>query len=131
MPNRQPPKALGPLEQLILDYVWSHPACTAEACREALAKHRALKDSTVRTVLRNLEAKLYVTHTVEGRTFLYRAADTKRNVAVQAVQQLIDRFCGGSIEDLLIGLVDNRVLQPRQLERLAAKITAARKEKKS
>jgi predicted transcriptional regulator len=107
--------------------VWTHPNCTAETCREGLAGQRALKDSTIRTILRKLEEKKYVTHEVEGRTFVYRAADTKRNVAVQAAKQLIDRFCNGSVEELLVGLVDNQVLQPKQLQRLAAEI-ASRKE---
>ena len=124
---RKPPS---PLEQFILDHVWANPGCTAETCREGVAGQRALKDSTVRTVLRSLEAKGYVTHDVEGRTFVYRAVDTKRNLAVQAVQQLIDRFCGGSVEELLVGLVDHQVLQPKQLQRLSEKI-AARKGKKS
>lgn len=119
-----------PLEQLVLDYVWTHPDCTAEACREGLARERALKDSTIRTILRKLEEKAYVSHQVEGRTFVYRAMDSKRNVAVQAAQQLIDRFCNGSVEELLVGLVDNQVLQPKQLQRLAAEI-ASRKEKRA
>jgi predicted transcriptional regulator len=119
-----------PLEQFIMDYVWAHPGCTAEICREGLAPQRSLKDSTVRTILRKLEEKGYVTHTLDGRTFVYRAADTKRNVAVQAARQLIDRFCGGSVEELLVGLVDNQVLEPKQLKRLAEKI-ALRKEKKA
>ena len=49
-------KAPTPLEQFILDYVWAHPDCTAEMCREGLASQRALKDST-RTILRKLEEK--------------------------------------------------------------------------
>jgi len=123
-------KAITPLEQLIMDYLWAHPRCTAEMCREGVASQRALKDSTIRTILRNLEEKNYVTHDVDGRTFVYRAVDTPRNVAVQAAQQLIDRFCGGSVEELLVGLVDNQVLKPKQLQQLAEKI-AARKEKKA
>jgi len=35
----------------------------------------------------------------------YRASDTPRNVAADAVSQLIDRFCGGSVEELMPGLV--------------------------
>ena len=123
--GRKPPAAL---EQFVLDYVWAHPDCTAESCREGLAATRALKDSTIRTILRKLEEKGYVKHKVDGRTFVYRAADTKRNVAVQAARQLIDRFCGGSVEELLVGLVDNQVLDAKQLQRLAEKINA-RKEK--
>jgi BlaI family transcriptional regulator, penicillinase repressor len=113
-----------------MDYVWAHPNCTAEMCREGLASQRRLKDSTIRTILRKLEEKGYVTHEVDGRTFVYRAVDTKRNVAVQAAKQLIDRFCGGSVEELLVGLVDNQLLEPKQLQRLAEKI-ASRKEKKA
>lgn len=123
-------KHLTPLEQLVMDFVWAHPSSTAEDCREGVAGQRALKESTMRTVLHNLEEKGYVTHTVKGRTYVYRPAETKRNAAARAAQQIIDRFCGGSAAELLIGLVDNRVLNPRQLQQLAAEI-AARKEKKS
>jgi predicted transcriptional regulator len=122
-------KPLTPLEQLVMDFLWAHPQATAELCREGLAGQRVLKDSTIRTILRNLEEKGYVAHEVQGRTFLYRALDTPANVAVQAVQQVIDRFCGGSVEELLVGLVDKRVLEPKHLRRLKEKI-AARKEKK-
>jgi predicted transcriptional regulator len=124
--SRKPPT---PLEQFIMDYVWAHPDCTAEMCREGLAGKRALKDSTIRTILRKLEDKGYVTHGVDGRTFVYRAADTRRNVAVEAAQQLIDRFCDGSVEELLVGLVDNQVLAPKQLQRLAAKIASQREKR--
>jgi BlaI family penicillinase repressor len=117
-----------PLEQFILDYVWANPDCTAEMCREGVKAERPLKDSTIRTILRKLEEKGYVRHGLDGRTFLYRAVDTRRNVAVEAAMQLIDRFCGGSVEELLVGLVDNQVLKPGQLQRLADKI-ASRKEK--
>jgi BlaI family penicillinase repressor len=118
------------LEQFIMDYVWAHPRCTAETCREGVAGQRALKDSTIRTILRNLEEKGYVSHEVEGRTFVYQAAETPRNIAVQAAQQLIERFCGGSVEDFLVGLVDNQVLEPKQLRRLAEKIASPKEEKK-
>jgi BlaI family penicillinase repressor len=112
-----------------MDYVWAHPACTAEMCREGVAGERQLKDSTIRTILRNLEEKGYVSHEVNGRTFVYNPVDTKRNVAVQAAQQIIERFCGGSVEELLVGLVDNQVLEPKQLQRLAAKIAARKGQK--
>jgi BlaI family penicillinase repressor len=119
-------KSLTPLEQLLMDYVWAHPNCTAEMCREGLAAERALKDSTIRTILRKLEGKGYAAHTVDGRTFVYRAVDSKRNVAVQAAQQLIDRLCGGSLEELLVGMVDSQVVDLKKLQRMADKIAAQR-----
>jgi len=116
------PKNIGEVEQMVMDYVWSHGPVTAEACREALAARRPMKESTIRTVLRRLEQKGYVAHEVDGRTFVYRAAELRQNVAVRAVKNIIDRFCGGSAEELVIGMVDNRVLDRKQLERLAQKI---------
>ena len=115
-------KNLGELEQLVMDYVWASGPCTAEACREALAGVRAMKESTIRTVLRRIEEKGYVTHSVEGRTFIYRAAERRENVAVRAVKNIIDRFCGGSAEALVLGMVDNEVLDGKQLEMLVRKV---------
>lgn len=113
-----------------MDYAWAYPDFTAEMCREGIAPERTLKDSTIRTILRNLEEKGYLDHRIDGRTYVYRPLDTPRNVAVQAAQQLVERFCGGSVEELVVGLVDNQMLEPKQLQRLAEKI-AARKETRS
>jgi len=130
MNNTHRPRNLGEVEQSVMDYVWTNGPCTAEACREALASDRPMKESTVRTILRRLEAKGYVSHTLEGRTFIYRAAEARENVAVRAVKHIIDRFCDGSAEQLLLGMVDQDVLGRKDLERLARKIAqsdAARK----
>jgi len=105
-----------------MDYIWTHGPATSEACREALASSRPMKDSTIRTVLRRLEEKGYLSHEVEGRTFIYKASDAPQNVAARAVKGIIDRFCGGSAEALVLGMVNNAVLGREQLERLARKI---------
>ena len=115
-------KSLGEVEQAVMDYIWSHGPTTAESCREALASARPMKDSTIRTVLRRLEEKGYLNHATEGRTFIYAASDARENVAVRAVKGIIDRFCGGSAEQLVLGMVDNAVLDRKQLERLARRI---------
>ncbi len=120
------PTNLGDVEQAVMDYVWSHGPCTADACREALAATRPMKDSTIRTVLRRLEAKGYVRHELEGRTFIYRAAEARENVAARAVKNIIDRFCDGSAEQLVMGMVDSNVLARKDLERMARKIAQSR-----
>ena len=112
-----------------MDYVWSSGEATAEACREALADTWPMKESTVRTVLRRLEAKGYVTHDVDGRTFIYKTARERVSVATSAVRQLIDRFCGGSAEALVVGMVNDDVLDPRELERIARRIAQAKRHK--
>jgi len=120
--HKSRPKNLGEVEQAVMDHIWAHGPSTAEACREALLATRPMKDSTIRTVLRRLEEKGYLSHTVEGRTFIYRPSDEPQNVAVRAVKGIIDRFCEGSAEALVLGLVDNDVFNRKQLERLARKI---------
>src|SRR4051794_1607170 len=100
-------RPLGNAEQAVMDYVWAEGPVTADACREALRATWPMKESTMRTVLRRLEEKGYVTHAVDGRTYIYRAAEAPVTVATRAVKQLIDRLCGGSAEALVLGMVKN------------------------
>lgn len=118
------PAELGELERDILSIVWRLGAVTAEETREEL--DRPLKDSTVRTVLRRLEEKGYLAHSVENRTFLYRPAESRQLVAGRAVKRIADWFCEGSLEELLVGMVDSKVLDRAELQRLAARIAEAR-----
>jgi BlaI family transcriptional regulator, penicillinase repressor len=117
------PADLGELERSILSVVWRRGALTAEQAREELG--RPLKDSTIRTVLRRLEEKGYVAHSVENRTFLYRPAETRQRVAGRAAKRIADWFCEGSVEALLVGMVDSEMLDPAELQRLAERIAAA------
>ena len=118
-------RSLGELERSILSIVWRLGTVTAEQVREEL--NRPLKDSTVRTVLRRLEEKGYLAHTVEDRTFLYRPAQSRQRVAGRAVKRIVDWFCEGSVEALLVGMVDSKVLDRAELQRLAARIAEAQK----
>jgi len=118
---------LGDLEREVMQLVWEHDPVTAEAVREKLS--RKLKESTVRTVLRRLEEKGYVTHTVDGRTYVYSAAEARARVAAKAVQRIVDWFCNGSVEEVLVGMVDNAMLDQRQLQALADQIAKAKTSK--
>jgi predicted transcriptional regulator len=89
-----------------------------------------MKESTIRTVLTRLEAKGYVTHTTQGRVYIYSASEAQSSVAARAVKHIIDRFCGGAAEQLVLGMVDNDVLDPKDLERLARQIAQQRSRKK-
>jgi predicted transcriptional regulator len=115
---------LGELEHAVMQLVWSQGSINAEDVRERLP--RRLKESTVRTVLRRLEAKGYVTHTVDGRTYVYRAVEARGQVAAKAVKRIVDWFCNGSVEDVLVGMVDAKMLDGGQLQDLANKIALAK-----
>jgi len=124
--GKHDPADLGDLEREILGIVWRLGEATAERVREELG--RPLKDSTIRTVLRRLEEKAYVAHSVENRTFLYRPAESPQRVAGRAVQRIVDWVCAGSVEELLVGMVDSKVVSRAELERLAKRIAAAKQE---
>lgn len=120
---------LGDLEREVLERVWKHGPVSADAVQKGLG--RALKESTVRTVLKRLEEKGYLSHTTENRTFLYSATETRSSAAARAVKGIVDRFCNGSVEEVLVGLVDAEVLDRRELHRLAEKIAKAKGGRKS
>jgi predicted transcriptional regulator len=120
---------LGHLEREVLNLVWQHGPSTADAVQRLVGK--PLKESTVRTVLRRLEAKGYLTHTLDNRTFIYKAADSRGRAVAHAVKRLVDRFCNGSVEEALVGMVDAQIVDRRELQRLAEKIAKAKGGKKS
>jgi BlaI family penicillinase repressor len=120
--NKQARKSLSELEHEIMRIVWALGPVGSERIRETLAPTRPLRDSTIRTVLRRLQEKGYVKHEVQGRTFIYSGVEPPRNVAVRAVRQIIDKFCGGSLEQLLVGMVENKVVDRAELQELARKI---------
>ena len=116
---------LGDLEREVMQLVWANGPVTAEAVRERLS--RPLKESTVRTVLRRLEDKGYTTHTVDGRTYVYQAAEPRGRVAAKAVQRIVDWFCNGSVEEVLVGMVDTAMLDQKQLRMLADQVARRRR----
>jgi BlaI family transcriptional regulator, penicillinase repressor len=118
MSNRQ----LTDLQQAIVDFVWKAGPSTAEQVREGLAPKHELKDSTIRTLLRRLEKRDYLTHTVDGKVFVYRASVPPRSLAARSVQQIIERFWSGSAEQFLAGMVDEKVLTSAQIRKLASKV---------
>jgi predicted transcriptional regulator len=120
-------KDLGDLERAVMQLIWEGGEMTAETVRENLENQgRSLKESTVRTVLRRLEEKGFLTHETEARTFIYRAAEARGKVAAKAVKRIVDWFCNGSMEEVLVGLVDSKMLDQKQLQDLAKKIEKAR-----
>ncbi len=116
---------LGDLERTVMNLIWTHGPMSAEDVRERLG--RPLKESTVRTVLTRLEGKGLLTHKVDARTFIYSPAEPRGKVAAKAVKRIVDWFCNGSIEEVLVGMVDSDILDEKQLEAITKKIAAKKK----
>jgi|ERR1700722_1049594 BlaI family transcriptional regulator, penicillinase repressor len=120
------PIDLSELECDVMQVVWAGAPITADTVREQLP--RKLKESTVRTVLRRLEAKGFVRHRVDGRTYVFEPIAPRRNVAAGAVCRIVDWLCDGSIEEVLVGLLDTDKLDADRLRELAERITKAEKQ---
>jgi BlaI family transcriptional regulator, penicillinase repressor len=116
--NARPP--LGDLEHELLTILWKHGEMSATAVRKHVT--RKLKDPTIRTVLRRLEEKGYVTHSVISGTFIYRSRESAEAAAATAVRSIVDRFCGGSLERVLQALVDTGLADPNRLADFAGKL---------
>ena len=124
MTSRNTRRPLTELQEAILEFLLANGPSTAEAVREGLKPNHRLKDSSVRTLLRRLEAREYVSHRAEGKVFIYSATTAPRQVAAHSVRQIIDRFWSGSVEQFLTGMVDEKVLTRAEIARLAKKIAA-------
>lgn len=114
------------LESAVMRAVWDAGPSSVEAVHAVVSRTRDLKETTVRTILRRLEHKGYLRHATEGRAYLYRAIEPSRSLAARAVRQIIDRFCQGSVEELVSGMVDADVLTPQEIARLEAFVRTKR-----
>jgi len=106
------------LENDVMQAVWDSGPCTVEAVHQAVAGNRNIKETSVRTLLRRLEQKGYLKHEEQGRAYVYSAAEPARSFAAHAVRNIIDRLCQGSVEELVSGMVDAKVLSKSEMERL-------------
>jgi predicted transcriptional regulator len=123
----KPRPSLSGLEHQVMRVVWRRGTATADEVRAALPGGQ--KNATVRTILRRLERKGYVAHRLEGRAFVYEPRVEPSQAAAGAVRRIIDRFCGGSVEALLVGLLDARVVKPGELHALSRKVARATRRK--
>ena len=102
-------------ETQLMNVLWTKGASTAEAVRDTL-KDRP-HDSTVRTLLRILKKKGYV-RTVGQQPVVYEATVPRTDVQTTATRSLLTKFFGGSVEALVMRLVEDEELTVEQLAQL-------------
>jgi predicted transcriptional regulator len=118
---------LAELENDVMQAVWKIEPCSVEAVHAMVSRKHSLKETSVRSILRRLEQKRYLTHEADGTAYIYRSTETSRSLAARAVRQLIDRFCQGSVEELVTGMVDANVLSKEEMKRLEELVRSQRK----
>ena len=86
--------------------------------------------STVRALLRILEAKGHVKHRAEGAKYVYLARASRQVATRAALKRLVSTFFSGSISQAVAALLedaDKRLSEP-ELEKIDRLIRRARKE---
>jgi BlaI family transcriptional regulator, penicillinase repressor len=118
---------LGDRELDVMSVLWLHGSGTVGEVREWLDADLAY--TTVLTILRNLEAKEFVSHEEEGRAHRYFPRVAQRTAQRSALSRLVDKLFEGSPEELLTRLVDDHALSSGELRRLARRVSEHGKKK--
>lgn len=99
--------------------VWERESVTVRDVYEALLKKRKVAYTTVMTMMKILEQKKYLKKSQSERAYVYRAAQPKRQVIGAMVKEFVNRVFNGSAEPLLVHLVEEHNLSPKDLEEIA------------
>lgn len=125
MLNRLPPK-----ERQIVDLLYQRGAMTAADVTEALPQ--PLSGSAVRTMLRRLEDKGFVTRADSDRGYVYSPAVPDQTARKSALSEVVRVFFNGSptsAASALLGMSDR--IDNKELDELERLIAQARKAKES
>ena len=100
----------------IMSVLWRRGRATVAEVRDDLADDLAYP--TVQTMLRVLEGKGYVGHTVDGRAFRFHALVAQDEAADSALARLVAKVYHGSRELLVSRLLADEDISPDELRRI-------------
>ena len=106
------------LELEILKVLWRHGPLTGLAVRDALAPERDLAYTSVMTILGIMLEKGYVARRKSGARFLYRARIGEQATARGMLRDLVSRVYDGSVEAVLVSLLESSGLDREEIQRL-------------
>jgi predicted transcriptional regulator len=110
-------QALTPLELEIMKVLWETGPSNVQAVQSRL-KSRELAYTTVQTMLNVLHRKRKVKRQLKDRAYLYRPIFSRQKAVSQAVGEMLDRFFGGSANNLVLNLIETRQLTPEKLAQI-------------
>ena len=110
----------------LLEILWVLEEGTIEDLLCASEDSR-LNYKTVQTVLRIMENKKLVTHSIRGRAFVYRPRVKRREVSRVSLRSLLQRYFRGSRTELLVNLLEDERIANTELQELEGLIRSYRK----
>ena len=119
MGKSKPPEIrLGRLELQIMHVVWDKQKATVHDVKDAISRSRKPAYTTILTMMRKLEAKGYLKHEVDDRTYVYQATVSRRAVRQSVLGDLLDRLFEGSPSLLLSSLVEQDRISEEELREI-------------
>ena len=109
---------LGRLELQIMNVVWQKQKATVHDVKNALSRGRKPAYSTILTMMRKLEAKGYLEHDVDDRTYVYRSTVSQQAVRHGVLGDILDRLFEGSPSLLLNSLVEQNHISAEELHEI-------------
>jgi BlaI family penicillinase repressor len=110
----------------LLEVLWILEEGTIEDLLRA-AEDSKLNYKTVQTVLRIMENKKFVSHSMRGRAFVYRPRIKRREVSRISLRSLLKRYFRGSRTELLVNLLEDERIANTELQELEGLIRNYRK----
>lgn len=102
----------------LMEVLWKRGRATVGDVVAALPADPPPAYSTVLTTLRILESKGYLRHTKEGRAFVYEPVIVQEEASRKALGYLVNRFFGGSCEQLVVNLLKEETISRAELRRI-------------
>lgn len=130
MAKRDPRSGLGARERQIMDAIYRLGEASVADVLAALADPPTY--SSVRTMIRSLEAKGLLRHRQEGVKYVYRPTHSREAVKASALKNLMQTFFAGSAAAAVEAILDPSVakLSDDDLDRLEGLIRQARRKEK-
>ena len=120
---------LGRLEMQIMNVVWNRHKATVHEVKDQLSRGKKPAYSTILTMMRKLEAKGYLKHDVDDRTYVYESVISRSTARQGIVGDVLDRVFEGSPSLLLSSLVEQDRISDEELAQIQ-KLVAKRRAQK-
>ena len=130
MPPRRS-NTLTEAELRLMRLLWRRGESSVSDLVAAMPEDEPLAYTSVLTTVRILETKGYVEHRQEGRAFLYTPCVAEHEASRSEVKNMLGRFFGNSRERLLLALLGDEDVSPKELQRLKAAIAKAEAARKA
>lgn len=115
---RRTSQTLTEAELRIMQVLWRKGACTVQQVLDGLSGDSVLAYNTVLTTIRILERKGYVGHAKDGRAHVYTTLVAENEASRSEIRHLVSRFFRNSHEDLVLNILEDRGIDPTELDRL-------------